>query len=699
MQMQNGYAPGSPSGGIAVSGGAVSDEAKSYWTLAQCKQAFDDYTGSKSEEMKEAKISRRYRHAAQWTNDQIQVFNKRKQPVVTYNRVGRKIDGIVGFVERLRQDPKAYPRTPQDQPYADLATSVLRFVCDKQDWKSKTPIAAETCATDGIGGIELELIPTREGDHDIGMNLVIDGFFYDPASVMLDFEDAGYHGVSRWLEVGRAKAKYPDYAAEIDASRFQNDDDLSLNTDRDNRWHSWSGKRKFIRLVELWYQHDGDWCWALFTGAKKLAEGKSYFFNEDGETISRYLMFSAAVDHDGDRYAFVRNLKSSQDEINQRRSKGLHILNTRRIIGEVGAFTDLEDARREAARPDGVVLRNRGYEAVFDDAAKQTELAGQLQFLVDAKAEIDNYGPSQVVTGQGSEDQSGRAIALRMQAATAELGPFVLSYRSWKIRVYRALYSNLRKYWTAERYIRVTDDQNALQLVQINGTQTDPVTGLPQRVNPIAQLDVDIILDEGPDTINAMADTNETLREVLPTIGPMLTPQLAQAAVQILIETSALPDQAKKMFRQAVAPQQPPPPDPMLEMAKRIELAKGQGEAHEKEASAGLKEAQTRKTLMEAQLTPVKAAHEAALAQSETHEAAAHKAHERAHDIALFHADQMTRGADRGDLFTRDLHDRAERFAFKRADLERDRENTYAQAQQAQADRDARAATQQAAPV
>ena len=137
----------------------------------------------------------------------------------------------------------------------------------------------------------------------------------------------------------------------------------------------------------------------------------------------------------------------------------------------------------------------------------------------------------------------------------------------------------------------------------------------------------------------------------------------------------------------------------MLEMAKRIELAKGQAEAHEKEASAGYKEAQTRKTMMEAQLTPIKAAHEAALAQSETHEAAAHKAHERAHNVAQFHLDALTRTADRGDQTQRDLHDRAERFAFKRADLERDRENTYAQAQQAEADRQAREAQRTAAPA
>jgi hypothetical protein len=50
-------------------------------------------------------------------------------------------------------------------------------------------------------------------------------------------------------------------------------------------------------------------------------------------------MFSANVDHDGDRYGFIRNLKSAQDEINMRRSKALHLLNSRRVISRRARLT------------------------------------------------------------------------------------------------------------------------------------------------------------------------------------------------------------------------------------------------------------------------------------------------------------------------------------------------------------------------
>ena len=53
----------------------------------------------------------------------------RNQPVVTFNRIKRKINTVVGVLEKLRQDPKAYPRTPQPhgEKGAELATQVLLY--------------------------------------------------------------------------------------------------------------------------------------------------------------------------------------------------------------------------------------------------------------------------------------------------------------------------------------------------------------------------------------------------------------------------------------------------------------------------------------------------------------------------------------------------------------------------------------------
>jgi hypothetical protein len=114
-----------------------------------------------------------------------------------------------------------------------------------------------------------------------------------------------------------------------------------------------------------------------------MMQGQSPFHDEKGKTFPRFRMFSANVDHDGDRYGFIRNLKSAQDEINMRRSKALHLLNSRRVISEKGAVDDIEIARREWAKPDGWVETNPGLKMEPDDAASKADFQGQLEMLQD----------------------------------------------------------------------------------------------------------------------------------------------------------------------------------------------------------------------------------------------------------------------------------------------------------------------------
>ena len=594
------------SGGAGPGPAALSDDESEsgFWTLERCRKAYAVYLDSKRLEIEEQQTARRYRHGVQWTSDQIKALNDRKQPVVTYNRIGRKIDGIVGLVERLKQDPKAFPRTPQHQQGADLATAVLRYLMDANRWDEKSSTIAEAAAVDGLAGIELDLkdapqqpapqqqqmppqlpgnvVPgpgfpgtaPQQPDKDVVFNVVDnDGFFYDPRSFKHDFSDARYLGMGKFVDEEALKELMPDLADKITVGGDQNLD-LTSGSDRDTRWFQHGTDLKQIRLVDIWYKHQRGWCWALFTGTTKLMEGRSPFVDENGEEIPKYLMFSGAVDQDGDRYGFPRNLMSAQDEINQRRSKALHELNTRRLIATKAAVADtnVEALRRESQRADGIVLVNTSLDDVrFDDMAKQAAMMGQLEFLKESKAEIENFGPNPALVGEGAGGvggSSGRAIQLLQQAGIAELGPYMINLRSWKIRVYRALFNAAKKHWTNQRWIRVTDSQGQPQFVQINGMQQDPMTGMPSPVNQIGQLDVDIVLDEGPDQVTVMQDTYDTISQALPAVAKLLSPAQVTAAMDILIDTSPLPEDSKKKFRDASAQPPQPPPEQIAAQAK-----------------------------------------------------------------------------------------------------------------------------------
>jgi hypothetical protein len=564
-----------------------------YLEVYRLKRQYQDYAAAKADEAREMVNSRHYYHGDQWTQAEINTLKRRKQPVVTSNRIVRKIDAIGGLVERLRQDPKAYARTPRHEEGAELATATLRFVLDNNDWKSKSSRIAHAGAVDGIAGIEYDLVPGDEGDPSLEMHIAYgDGFFYDPRSVDEGFTDARYLGVSKPIDPEQAKELVPDKADLIDGIFSDAGHDMTTiaSQDREKNWQNTDGRRP-LQLVDHWYIKGGKWRWCLYIGNEVLMQGISPFIDEKGKTFPRYRMFSAAVDHDGDRYGFVRNLKSPQDEINHRRSKGLHLLNSRRLIIDKGALDDIEIGRREWAKADGVLEKNPGLEITPDDSRAMADFKGQLEMLQEAKNEIENFGPNPALIGQGLEDSSGRAIKLLQEAGIAELGPYLSAHKNWKIRVYRDIWNIIQRYWTSERWIRVTDDQNVAQFFQINKMELDQY-GRPAIVNAIGSLDVDIIIDEGPDAMNLQGDSMLVLQS--------LGPQFLQQFPEIALELSPLQNSVKKSMLDKIKQKQsaPPPPDPkvMAMQAKaQIDQQAAQQDAALKQQDAALKEQQAQR--------------------------------------------------------------------------------------------------------
>lgn len=559
----------------AQTGASALPAEEAYASLERLRKQFNDYRTLKAAEIDEQREARLYYHGSQWTKAQIEELKKRKQPVVTTPNFARKINGFVGLVERLRQDPKAYPRTPKEDAGAELSTAALRYALDQQQWDAKSPIISLNGAVDAIGGIELGLEEGDSGeptDRDISIEAVEpDTFFYDPRSFKHDFSDARFMGVSKWLDLDDAKDRFPEQADQLDSFADSYGSEFAIESDRETKW--FNSEQKQVLVVEHWYRRGSKWLWCYFTGTLMLEQGRSPFRDEKGRDECRFIMWRSFVDQDGDSYSFHRYMKSLVDEINQRRSKALHLLAMRRIKMEKGAVDDVEALRREAIRPDGVIEFAHGFELEFEDAKNLADMRGQLEMLQQAEQALENFGPNPALVGQGVEAKSGKAIQLLQQAGIAELGPFIIAYRGWKIRVYRAIWNAIRMYWTAERWIRVTDQEGNEQPVAVNARtdpqsgqfQIDGATGEPIIFNKLGALDVDIIIDEGPDSITMMADALDTLQ------GAMANGTAVPA--EVIYELLPVPDSMKRKL--IGISQQAKQPPPGAQEGLQIQLAQG----------------------------------------------------------------------------------------------------------------------------
>lgn len=575
---------------------AGSDDQAQFLDVRTLRQQYIDYLNTKVDEIEEAKEARRYYHGAQLTAEQLRVLRSRHQPPMVWNRTNRKINGIVGLVERMRSDPKALPRTPRSEAGAEIATQSIRSTLDANEWKQIEPWCLLQAGIDGVAGVQLVLRRDSKGEINARVDWVIgDEYFYQPKSYRLDFADSRYEGIAKWFDLDEAIDLFPE-KEELLSGLFEGDSDLTTNPDRDIKWLATSTKR--LRIVEHWYKHKGKWCWAFYCSTVLIDQGVSPFVDDDGNPASSFVMFSAAVDQDGDRYGFVRNLKGPQDSLNQGKSKMLHLANTKTVKASKGAVDDVETARREVMRPDGWVELNPNQQ--FDILDNKLDLAAFTQFTEDAKGEMDAYANSNIAQlaggGAGALNLSGRALELLRQPGMAELGPFILAVRGWKLRIYRALWNVARRYWTNERWLRVSNIEGLPQFIQLNGLGMDQA-GRPAIVNAIGQVDVDIILEEGPDVGSLMQETYELVK------GDPTVP------FQVKIEMSSLPRSEKNRIM-ALATPKPPPPDPAQEMMKHLAL---EGMA----ADVALKGATVRKTHAGAEQALATAAEKTAKAATE----------------------------------------------------------------------------------
>ena len=99
--------------------------------LSSLKRMLDESRSALEKPRTESLRARDYYDGKQLSATQRNVLKKRKQPETIRNRIGPAIDGVLGLLEQAKVDPRAYPRNPQDEESADVATKCLQYVADQ----------------------------------------------------------------------------------------------------------------------------------------------------------------------------------------------------------------------------------------------------------------------------------------------------------------------------------------------------------------------------------------------------------------------------------------------------------------------------------------------------------------------------------------------------------------------------------------
>lgn len=431
-------------------------------------QWFEDAEEATDNARKLAERDRDYYDGKQLTSAELKVLQARGQPDVVINRIQSKVNYLIGWEASNRTDPKAFPRTPQDEPTSEASTDALRYIEDAADLKRKFSNGWEQMLVEGYGGLELT-IEERGGKREISaLEWDWDRLFYDPHSRKHDFSDARYLGGVVWMDAEDAKAMWP--AEEQTEAIEKTVLDAMQSTTYDDRpeWQKWTtGKgRKRVRIVQMYHREGRKWWLCKFTKGGMLESMPVPFVDQDGESWCPLLLQSAFVNRRNERYGVVRSMISVQDEINKRRSKALHRLSMRQVRAERGAVDDVDAAKRELSKPDAWVETNPGFE--FELLSQGDQLAAELTMLQEAKNEIELMGPNAALQGKGEDAASGRAILANQTGGQTEITVLVDRHRHLKKRTYQRVWDLIRQYKDEEWWIRVTDNEENVKFVGFN---------------------------------------------------------------------------------------------------------------------------------------------------------------------------------------------------------------------------------------
>jgi hypothetical protein len=568
------------------------EEATGLLDVGDLCRMFEESEESTVTARKEAERDRDYVDGRQLTAEEKATLRKRGQPEVIINRIQGKVNFYVGIEKEQRVDPKASPRTPKHESEAQGATDGLRYVADEQVYDHKRSATWRNIIVEGAGGIDVcvEFPRTSQNELMAGSNLsppkpknpkicyrriAWDRMFWDPHSSEADFSDAGYLGVVIWMDYDDALSKYPDGKDALDTTLSTAPSDTYDDKPKFSLWAD--KKRRRVRICQVYIKRDDQWFFAEFTKGGILKAGPSPYVTDQGESDCPLVFQSANVNRDNERYGVVRVLISPQDEINKRRSKALHLLNTTQIFYEEGTLKDPENTRREAARPDGMVQVAPG--ALRDGAVKietRSDLAaGQVQLAQDAKNDIDLMGANAAMAGQrGDGSASGKAIIASQQGGMIEMGDLLDNLRNLDTRVFRKTWYRIRQYWTAEQWISVTDDEQNLQWVGLNVppeelqmmAMQNPEIAQKIRgtVANVGELDCDIIIEDAPDSVTPALEQWQALVELkkVDAKGELPFRALVQAAPNLKNKGEIL-----KTMEQAGQP------NPLAMQAQQIQLA------------------------------------------------------------------------------------------------------------------------------
>lgn len=520
-------------------------EDKNLQTLRKIKNYYEESKKSNIYQnwLTQAKKSWDFYEGDQWSDSEKMALEKSVQAPIVINKIATKIDSVTGdeISTRTRVAYRSRSGIKSEEETARALTDISLYIAEKNDQAMEISNMFKAGLVTGVGWMELGVknkgrIPFIFNNCENEINVV-----FDVRSRNLDYSDARFVARERWLDIKTLTSLFGEKAKpviqELNSKDYTNSYVFDFNESLTSAEEYLNKEDKRAKVVEVQFKETEPFYTvktkagkSFSTFDKKLAykekenevsqsyNSRTYiaYFTEDSllncepldykfNDFTLVPYFFKRKRTTGEPYGLVKSAIDPQKEYNKRRSKALHLLNTVQVIADVDAVEDPNVLAREAARPDGIILKRPGKDLRI---LRNAELANsQVSIMNQASFDIQEVtGVFDERLGKRTDSASGVAIRQRQMASNNNQMFAFDGLRRLKKQIGRHILSLIRQYFTSEMIINITDDSSSPKLIRLNQIAKDsdgnPIVDQNNqivKINDVAIGDFDIHVEEVKD--------------------------------------------------------------------------------------------------------------------------------------------------------------------------------------------------------
>lgn len=473
----------------------------------------------------------------QWTAEEIAILEERGQQPTVLNLVRPTVDLLLTIETEKRTDLQIIGRNPDDMETGDILTELLKQCRDQ----SVADYYDSMCFRDGIKGGRGWLFIDLSRKHDDTIGEIVpeqvfvrhvpwEEVFIDPFHRLPDGTDARFIIRKVWTDRDVLKRRYPDKADRIDSAFNEDYEGVEYRAQKDAPdraiYHYYDPLSGRVCTCHCWYKDDkGRVRFVLFADDIFLEGSREDDSkNEPPNKVDCYplIPFTAFTTRKGEPQGLIDLIRDYQIQINKLNSKYLWDLSCNRLMIEDGSLAtaenDIEDARLEWSRPNGVVvLANNGLAKIRteDNLRELQYLDNHLQLLLGLMQRTSGINDAMSGVG-GQNERSALQQQNRILQGASMQTQLLENLHFTKLAAAKVMLRLIAKHYKKGIAVRILAPNGSYEYKSLNQEVVDESGQVVETLNRIDDLlKYDVILTR----VAPFSSTRERALQIISEVG------------------------------------------------------------------------------------------------------------------------------------------------------------------------------------